>query len=221
MNSVPITIIDNFIDNAQALREYGLSIDKTPSPGGVYPGIRSLELREFDPKLKEFIERKITSLFAPFPSKHSVTSNIHFHEQHKIVGPGWIHQDECNVSFILYLSPSDPKIDLGTDLFDINPKVISIPNDLTSLRYKHYIDNNLTTEEWKIKSDYEKKYFNPKLNIQDKFNRLLIFPSNTFHRSNGIIDYIPKERLTLVGFIHNISCPCPLPGDRSRGVNYF
>ena len=45
------TVVDNFFDNPDSIRQFGLSLPKTPDDEGRWPGIRSEELHKIDNQL--------------------------------------------------------------------------------------------------------------------------------------------------------------------------
>ena len=47
-------LVDDFFKNPQALVDYGKSLPKSPDPGGSWPGKRSKNIWELNPKSKVY-----------------------------------------------------------------------------------------------------------------------------------------------------------------------
>ena len=216
MITIPVTILDDFLDNPNTVRDWGLSLPFTSSPEGRWPGKRTECISQIDPYYFEYINQKILSLF--FENRHNFSCSLHFQLIEDYQGTGWIHQDKNLFTFIIYLSQEN-EINCGTSIYNLNKNTHS-PIDLlnnsqiSNLQNLHHLEKNLTPQQQKIKSTYETSSFNKTLDIKDKYNRLLCFSSETFHSANNFSNN-DSPRLTLIGFIRKISIE-NLPVTRSK-----
>ena len=60
---IPITIVDNFLDEPHQMVEFSKQLIFTPEPDGRWAGIRSPELRDVDSVLYDNINKKVIALF--------------------------------------------------------------------------------------------------------------------------------------------------------------
>ena len=186
MTTIPLTVLDNFFDNPDTLRDWGLSLEYKPDPDGRWPGKRSQQLDQIHPPLYNFISKKILSLF--FDS----CDNLNYHidlvfqliENHQ--GSGWIHSDDDVFTFLIYLQKSDPKIDCGTTFWSLNKNQIHFFNnsqDIENSRSRNSYHLN-KSPDIKAQEDFHRN-FTKEISIPDKFNRLIAFSSEKFHSANN------------------------------------
>ncbi len=119
-------IVDNFFDDPDLIRDYGLSLPKGPSPDSKWPGIRTAPLHEIDQQLAQQILLKVFSAYFDLGRQNVQWgfSNIYFHEippyndnPEDILNQGWVHQDsDVHFAGLVYLNPN-PRLDSGTSLF--------------------------------------------------------------------------------------------------------
>tara|TARA_B110000967_G_C18900207_1_gene574268 strand:- start:5824 stop:6402 length:579 start_codon:yes stop_codon:yes gene_type:complete len=165
-------VVDNFIQNPNEMREFGLSIDFNEYNPNNYPGIRS------NPYEQKHILAVITNLLKPFytnviynPGVNSgqfqvTTINdmswVHVDDT-KGDAPEWLYEQYHCITCVLYLTPNAPE-EAGTSFF-INENEKPIKNSLG------YIDDNPPKYK-KIET------------IANKFNRILLFDSTLYHSSD-------------------------------------
>jgi len=221
MNTIPITVLDDFLDNPQAVQDWALSLNYKPSPQVKWPGIRSPFINDLNNVFSRYINEKILSLFYhPIPKKYDAIGNFQLKNNFK--GQGWIHQDPSTITAILYLSKSEDNENTGTSFFKLKKERYSIiqTNEdvaLGHLRKKHYTENTLSDKELEEKTKYENKIFEKILSIPSKFNRLICFDGSCFHASNGS-SKIVNDRLTLTNFYADIESPLYPPILRSKAI---
>ena len=219
MTTVPITIIDDFLPNPNATKNWALDLEYPLQGKDRYPGVRSLDLGNIHPSFYKYITKKINSIF--FEETQGIKATGYFQNITSLPETGWIHQDPCLYTAILYLSPSDPNIDRGTSLYDLKPNTffgVRNINDANvwEIQKRHYLNNFISPEDLKIKNQYENEVFDLKINIPDKFNRLAVFPGDIYHANNYIISPNVKDRLTLILFFYKIYTSNEYPILRSK-----
>ena len=63
MNYYPITVVDNFYENPDLVRDYALSLNYRSSADGKWPGVRTNEIADLNPRFFKMFVDKILSLF--------------------------------------------------------------------------------------------------------------------------------------------------------------
>ena len=216
MTTIPVTILDNFLNNPDTIRNWGLSLPFESSDSGRWPGKRTECLSIVHPLLFNYINLKILSLFFENPIEYRC--NLCFQLVEDYQGEGWIHQDENLFTFIIYLSEGN-EINCGTSLYNLKPDKIypiNSPKDHDNLNLKnsHYQSKTISPEMQKFQSKYLESNYEKSIDIKDKYNRLLCFSSELFHKANYYSNN-SSPRLTLIGFIHEINTSS-LPIIRSK-----
>jgi len=180
-----IYIIDDFLDDPYKSRDYALKLDYPLT--GIYPGYRTMSPpAEFGdvnlPKFEEILGSKI--LQWPKKEWRKGTSNTQFHVA---FNKAWraIHWDVGEWSCVLYLSPHlGPEF--GTTIWqNINTGAYSYKQHL------HRHDELGDESQWR-----------PFKVIENKFNRLAMYPSHYYHSgtTSGNGATMETARLTQVYF---------------------
>lgn len=216
MTTIPLTILDNFLDNPDAIRDFALSLELTPHPEGKWPGKRSKNISEIHPLFYNYINKKILNLF--FEDSIEFKCDLSFQLLEDYQGEGWIHQDPSIFTFIIYLSKED-EVNCGTSLYNLkldkfHPINSSKDHDFQTSRIDHHKTKFLPIDIQSQKSKYRESHFIKSIDIKDKYNRLLCFSSELFHSANTFSN-TKNSRLTLIGFVNYISS-CNLPIIRSK-----
>lgn len=225
MTTIPVTILDNFLDNPNFIRDWALSLKYEKAKHGNFPGGRSKCLSTLHPFFYDFLNKKILNLFFP-NTPVTWEAQTYFHLSKNIEKTGWIHQDNKQITSIIYLSPEDSNVNRGTSLYELKPNKIHAYNShkestLNQHMPDHYLTGNINEEVYNLKNNWENNTFNKILDIQDKFNRLICFDPYTLHANNNIISKSSKDRLTLITFINSISHPSNFPIPRSKQIPLF
>jgi hypothetical protein len=223
MISFPTLILDNFLDNPDSLKKWALSLNYQHPQDNMYPGSRTKELSYINPYFTNFLHKKILSLyFDSIPS--DIVGYSYFQIMDNFKGSGWIHQDPGFFTSIIYLSNSNSNTNEGTSLFKFKKDKFMLINNPQEeklwgiLRNKHYETNSLSIKEFQQKQSYENKLFNKILDIPSKFNRLICFEGTQLHASNGSLDEILKNRLTLITFFGPLEMSNQPPMSRSKKI---
>ena len=223
MNHFPVTVIDNFFNYPDKVRELALSCEYGSSPSGDWPGLRSPKLHLVD---KEFFDKfclKVLSIFYD-TNFHSVNFNIDAYFQ-KITSldnnpksyknKGWIHHDEKVLGGIIYLTPIiDYKC--GTSIFHTNEKF-----DFNTLAKYSIEKQNFYTH--KNENNYNKAFkrclemFDETVNVSNVYNRLILLDGKSWHAAQNL--FVDNDRLTLVFFVDKIDSTGATPLYRMKKVN--
>ena len=185
----PITIIDNFYKNFNEIKKYALDLEYTEKVKFTMPGVHTKSLSEINPLLFNKCTKKLLSSFYD----RKTIQNISFEciTKFEKIYPygknyskeGWIHHDDNNkLSAILYLNG---KYEEGTSFY-VN-KNLGYP-DYSLLKYKHelYKGNNPNIYEYNNCLLKHNIQFKEILKVPLIENRLVIFDSSMFHRSDGL-----------------------------------
>jgi hypothetical protein len=126
MNLYPVTIIENFYENPDAIRAFALEqkysyCHEIPDVKYVFPGCRSKDLFDLDKTLHEKICSKLISIFHNTEHDYmrwAISTNFQIvTEEYK---DGVIHTDHNKIfAAVLYLTPDAP-LNSGTSLFKPN-----------------------------------------------------------------------------------------------------
>ena len=126
MNLYPVTVIENFYENPDAIRKFALAQHYTfchevENIDYVYPGCRTKDLSYLDTLLFEKICKKLVSVFHNSEHDHMrwlITTS--FQSVAAQYGEGVIHTDNNTIfAAVLYLTPDAP-LNSGTSLFKPN-----------------------------------------------------------------------------------------------------
>lgn len=199
METIPLTVVDDFLPDPDKWREYALSCDYYSDPDGKWPGERSRDLRLIDTVLYNKLCVRFFSLFFD-PKAH----NLHFEVQanfqkiKRTQDVGWIHTDNPSMaSGIVYLN-KNPNIENGTSLY--KPKDIRTTNIHLDKKVDSYLGKISHQESLKYCLENNDQYIETS-RIGNQYNRLVAFDSSCYHGAN--LSDIPEseERLTLVFFV--------------------
>lgn len=185
----PITIIDNFYENFNEIKKYALGLEYFKKTRFTMPGSETKLIKDLNPKLFNKCTKKLLSVFYD----RKIIDNIGFECRTKFekIYPygkdyykeGWIHADDDNkLSAILYLNG---EYEEGTSFY-VN-KNLGTP-DISLMKYKNelYKENNPDIDEYNNCLLKHNSQFQEILKVPLIENRLVIFDSSIFHKSNGL-----------------------------------
>jgi len=185
MTTVPISIVDDFLDNPDDIRKWALSLPY--SRGDKYPGQRTDHLANVHLPFYNFINDKVNNLFYSsnfFGRDVKVNSNLYFQRIDNFEGDGWVHQDWGVYTYIIYLTP-DTDINCGTSFYKLkSPNFYSYldSNDykVDNLRNEHHATGKISDHNKKLKKEFRDSRFEKTLDVNDRYNRLVVFPCVSF-----------------------------------------
>lgn len=198
---IPTTVVDNFFDNPDAVREFALAQEFTADPEHRWPGKRSRFLHEINPELFSHVHNKFFNLFYSQTlgsEEYPYTYRAHtmfqlIDSNHKV---GWVHWDQQLITVIIYLN-KNPNKDAGTAIYsNKNDGANVIHDDKKRALFSGAISEE-EGEKYRLENNNR---FQEEIVVKNKYNRLLAFDA---HLPHGVQDYSSNDepRLTLVSFI--------------------
>ena len=219
MINFPAICVDNFYSEPDKVREWALSLDYEPAPGGQWPGKRSEKLHLVDPVFFENFCKKVFSLY--FDVERNDIQWI-VHTQFQIIEPfdqdpnstkntGWVHYDDDSVfGGLIYLTP-DIDSKCGTSIFQQREP---LPFDIKGKSTKESFYKTGNSENYDDVLTEHNSVFDETIRYNNVYNRLISFDGETPHKANSFYTEIP--RLTQVFFVDKIDITCKWPIARHR-----
>lgn len=194
-----LLVIDDFLDNADALRAHALTLDY-PTQQGQFPGRNSLQRINID-GLTDAVSRLVGErlLAAPPPQSHAKTRLTLASDK----GRGKVHVDESHWSGILYLSRNADAQGgteffrhrvTGLDRFPFLPEQLALGGFADAAEaHRVLIEQDGTRDEaWELI-----------MNVPMRFNRLLLLRPWLFHTAGpGFGDAPDHARLVYLMFFN-------------------
>jgi Family of unknown function (DUF6445) len=206
MNLYPVTIVENFYENPDAIRKFALAQKYTfcheiADIAYTFPGCRTKDLSYLDTLLFEKICKKLVSVF--HNSEHdymrwAITTS--FQSVAADYGQGVIHTDHNTIfAAVLYLTPDAP-LNGGTSLFKKN-------KNFDEKKYIQALDDNdarFKTGDIKMDTAYH-SMFDEIVRVNNVYNTLIIYEGRHFHAANQFFGKtLEDSRLAQVFFISKI-----------------
>lgn len=202
----PITCVDNFFQDPDAVRELALSLPYDKKEGN-YPGVRTKPLHEIAPDYFQFFCRRLFGLFYDYRKFNNVDwvvsttfQKIEPFEGSDAANVGWIHKDKtCLFAGIIYLTPN-ANPDSGTSIF--KPKKVNcVPINILERNEMFATNKGDERTEKALKENNER--FIETVRFQNMYNRLVSYGGENYH---GVNSYCTKTepRLTQVFFVKNV-----------------
>ena len=197
-----ITVYDNFFEDPNNVRNKALEqdfyyYDEFNAAGDVFHGQQSLSCEKILPDIYKEFNKKILS----FMPNNNVTTNALFQRQTKDDYRN-IHQD--GVPFLgglIYLD-DNPAFNTGTCFYNhketgwdgtVSKTAISV--EKMQDRFKAAREKEIDPSKGKVQGQDN---FEKHSAIGNKFNRMIMYDANMFHRAEGA----EAERLTLLFFVY-------------------
>ena len=222
MNLYPVTVINDFYENPDAIRQFALAQKYTfrheeTGLDYVYPGCRTQDLHSLEASLQAIILKKLVSVF--HITEHdrmrwAISSS--FQSVSEIYKEGVIHTDSNTIfAGVLYLTPNAP-LNSGTSLYRKNA---SFNQD----KYQQACDQN--TERFKtgqITMDTGfHSMFDEVVRVNNVYNTLILFEGDIFHAANQFFGKtLEDSRLAQVFFINKIDAnkASSFPLNRTKAI---
>lgn len=206
MNLYPVTIVENFYENPDAIRKFALKQQYTfchevKDIDYVYPGCRTQDLSNLDKVLFDKICTKLVSVFHNAENDHMrwvITTS--FQSVSAEYAQGVIHTDHNTIfAGVLYLTPDAP-LNSGTSLFKKNKK-------FDDKKYQQALEDNdakFKAGEIAMSTDYH-SMFDEIVRVNNVYNTLIIYEGRHFHAANHFFGKTLKDsRLAQVFFVTKI-----------------
>ena len=221
----PISCFDDFYTDPDKVRDYALSLPYT-TKGGIYPGLRTLELSAFNNDFRYMSVHKFLSMCDDFDSPEvDINVDTYFQkiwrfskDKDSPLNGGWIHTDGSTVlAGLVYLSP-DPDPNAGTSIYTKKKDAIipewmkyeeGVPNK--SKFIQDVLQSNTSSPLDSIK-DYDKglkennDMYELTLEIKNKYNRMIAYDGDQWHGQSTYWMDNEECRLTQVYFLEELTC---------------
>ena len=206
MNLYPVTVVENFYENPDAVRTFALSQKyqfrhQLKNAGYVFPGGRTKDLSVINKPLFEKVCNKIISLFHNAEHDYmrwAITTS--FQSVSAEYERGVIHTDSNTIfAAVLYLSPDAP-LAAGTSLFKPN-------KSFDEEKYEWYLkENDKRFDAGKLAMDTSyHNMFDEIVRINNVYNTLILYEGRHFHAANQFFgNTFKNSRLAQVFFINKI-----------------
>ena len=206
MNLYPVTVIENFYENPDAIRKFALAqkftyCKEVPNIEYVYPGCRTKDLSNLDKALYDNICTKLVSVFHNAENDHMrwlITTS--FQSVSAEYAQGVIHTDHNTVfAAVLYLTPDAP-LNSGTSLFKKN-------KTFDEKKYQQALDDNdarFKSGEIAMDTSYH-SMFDEIVRVNNVYNTLIIYEGRHYHAANQFFGKTMQDaRLAQVFFVSKI-----------------
>jgi Family of unknown function (DUF6445) len=206
MNLYPVTVIENFYENPDAIRAFALAQKYThcherQNLEYVYPGGRTKDLFDIDKTLHEKICSKLISIFHNTEHDYmrwAISTNFQsVTEEYK---DGVIHTDQNTIfAAVLYLTPDAP-LNSGTSLFKPNKSFDE------TVYQKALKENDVRFRAGEIVMDTSyHSMFDEIVRINNVYNTLILYEGQHYHAANQFFGKtMADSRLAQVFFINKI-----------------
>ena len=185
----PITVIDNFYDNFNDIKNYVNSLEFNQKETFTMPGTTTKFLLEFDNSFFLKSTGKLLSLFYD----RKIIKNINYgcRTRFEKIYPygkeydkaGWIHTDDENkLSAILYLNG---EYDEGTSFY-VNKGLGVCDYSLMNYKEELYKKNFPDPKQYNELLSKHNNQFKEILKVPLLENRLVVFDSSIYHKSDGL-----------------------------------
>ncbi len=223
MNLYPVTVIENFYENPDAIRKFALAQKYTfcherQNLEYVYPGSRTKDLFDLDSTLHEKICKKMISVFHNTEYDYmrwAISTNFQsVTEEYK---DGVIHTDQNTIfAAVLYLTPDAP-LNSGTSLFKPNKKF----DEKKYLSALEENDRKFRSGEIVMDTSYH-DMFDEIVCVNNVYNTLILYEGRHYHAANQFFGKtMADSRLAQVFFINKIDAQkqSVFPLSRSKAIN--
>jgi len=198
----PITVVDDFFDYPDEVREFALQQEYFLDVDNKWPGKRTKPLHEISPTFFNSTVNKVFSLFYDLKEINiQWNTNAYFQKVDAKYKEGWTHIDDNICTGIIYLSKSKNKC--GTTIYrPIDPINAKIKN--ADKKSEGFSNTDLITSisDFRLENN---KQFRPTVTVEEEYNRLVLFDGHLLHGANEFYgDEDDSARLTLIFFTRQI-----------------
>ena len=212
------TIVDNFFENPDKIREFGLSLDYTPDSDGHFPGVRSKSLHEIDYEMYMSLMLKFMSMFHDFAFQNVnwMDASVYFHKikdtGDEELNKGWIHTDnDHELAGLCYLNPGVTNLDWGTSIYKQKDNTEYMRYGRQHYKNMFYKNEPVDLNKYKKSLKENNENFQETIRVGNVYNRMIAYSAPENHCHNGVTK--DEERLTLLFFINGLT------PDRNRFPN--
>lgn len=192
-------VVDDFLDNAEALRAHALTLEYPPLEGA-FPGRNSLQRINID-GLTEAVSKLVGEplVAAPPPQSHAKFRITLAADK----GRGKVHVDESHWSGILYLSRPEDCVG-GTEFFRHRGTGLDqFPFSAEELRHHGFADHADAHRALIERDGTNESAWESLMMVPMKFNRLILLRPFLFHTAGpGFGDQMENGRLVYLMFFN-------------------
>jgi len=208
MLKTPITVLDNFFDNPDKIRDYALSLNFEKDPEGRWPGVRTKSLHELDPPLFDAICRKVMSLYFDLENNINTVNwvtNMRFQKVNRSYLSGWIHVDNPTIfTAIIYLN-KNPNINSGTSIYKIKDNIFVPKIDELNIHKINAYKGLVNIKDIDTKRKENNDQYSEVIKVHNEYNRILSFDAGLPHAAQDFFgDDDDEDRLTLIMFFNEL-----------------
>jgi len=196
--SQSVHVYDNFFTNPYKIANIGNSLEYFHDE--TWPGVRTQNL--FQSNNNELIEfaKYFTIRIAHDVlyglNKFEIDIRFHKNDIYNVdeANFGWIHNDSAEIAGLVYLNQEPPSMLTGTSIFDKNNKVNFATDDFESRKQLNV--NQVVTDNYLRDLRNNRSLFDETVNMGNKFNRLIAYDAEQWHRPNSYkVDTAPRYSL--------------------------
>lgn len=206
MQTIPVTVLDNFFDEPDKVRRWALQQEYLPDSEGRWPGLRSNYIHELDDPFFQLTCRKFFSQFYELREEKEIQWNVSMNFQivHEGYDSGWIHSDQITsqITGIVYLTPNS-NLNGGTSIYRQKANLLQHTHRNTEHKENSYL-NKMSIEDAKQYKQEHNSQFEETIRVSNVYNRLIAFDSHLHHAAQDFFGEGQDSRLTLVFFVNKL-----------------
>jgi len=206
MHIIPLTVLDNFLDDPDKIRAWALQQEYLPAEDGRWPGLRSKPIHELNTPFFDLVCRKFFSQFYDVQNMKELSWEVfmYFQMVPKDYDSGWIHSDEeyAQITGIIYLSPN-ANLNGGTSIYRNKSNLVQPVSVNTDFKKDSYL-KKIPLQEVKKYKEEQNSQFEETIRISNVYNRLISFDSHMIHAAQDFFGEGGESRLTLVFFVNKL-----------------
>lgn len=206
MQTIPVTVLDNFFDEPDKVRTWALQQEYFPDPDGRWPGLRSKQIYELDEPFFQNTCRKFFSQFYDVQENKEIqwVVSMNFQIVHEGYDSGWIHSDEevSQITGIIYLTPNS-NLNGGTSIYRQKANLLQHVHRYSNCKEESYLNKISIEDVKKFKEEHNAQY-EETIRVSNVYNRLISFDSHLHHAAQDFFGEGQDSRLTLVFFVNKL-----------------
>lgn len=207
MKKFPVTIVDDFFEFPDLVRDFALKQEFHKNKDGRWPGSRTNLLSDIDQDFFQKFSSKLLKLFFDF-NHNQINWSIEvqfqkvpcFNNDSKSpFNVGWIHSDPCIFSGVLYLNKNFPE-NTGTNIYRIKKDVENF-SESQDEKFIFYSGEDINEKDYSEGIRRNNDQFEEIIRVENIYNRLVLFEGGQYHGVPSFYTDNLEDRLTLVFFV--------------------
>lgn len=197
---IPTTVVDNFFDDPQMVREFADLQTYLADPSHQWPGKRTESIHKLNPTFFSNTINKFMQIFYSENEHVEWSGYGFFHRIGDEYDHGWVHVDGTLITGIIYLDEKNNPHS-GTTIYQ--PKILGEQMLHADKRIETNKYPNKTTEHKSFRDENEDQ-FEESIILKNKFNRLVAFDSHLYHAGGSFSNLHQNDRLTMIFFLDKL-----------------